>query len=713
MKKDHEPGKILVVDDDPVNLLLTCQTLSGEGFATTEAESGEAALAAFAAAPQDLVLLDVIMPGIDGFETCTRIRELPGGERVPIVIMTGLDDEASIRRAYDAGATDFITKPITWPVLGHRVRYILRSSDAMQSLSKSRASLTNAQRIAKIGSCDFDMLHNEMRCSEEIFRILEIDPGTDVISYEAFLNTVHPNDRELVDRTCRGAVLSSAPCEIEHRLLMTDSRVKWVRLRGILETAGNAATSRFMATIQDVTDRKAAEEKIHYLAYYDDLTGLPNRNMFQEQLESALAVARRGKQRLAVLMLNLDRFHRINDTFGHVVGDQLLKTISGRIRTRIRSGDYAARFSQESMEVVRWAGDEFAVIAINLSGPDNAVVVAQRLLADLNQPCPVQGEEITMTACVGISVFPEDGKSVGELVKNAQAALWHSRKTGPNSCRYYTQSMNAHAYYRLAMESSLRQALSNDQMELFYQPLVQAGTGEIAGAEALIRWRHPERGLIEPGAFIPIAEETGLIIPISEWVLAAACAQCKSWQEAGLKPIMVAVNLAAAHFQGNLLVGHVQQALSRAGLSGSRIELEVTESMLMQNLESTMGVMEDIRALGVRFTIDDFGTGYSSLSYLKRLPVHALKIDRSFICSLPDGAEDLAIVRAVVALSRSLGLTVVAEGVENASQAQLLSLEGVDLLQGYYFSRPVPAAAFTEMLTRGTTAGSPHSRETG
>ena len=692
---------ILVVDDDPVSLLLTCQILLGEGFHVKEVESGEGALAAFTVQHFDMVLLDVIMPGIDGFETCLRIRSLPGGAQVPVLIMTGLDDKDSILKAYNAGATDFITKPLSWSLLGYRVKYMLRASDAIQALARSRALLANAQRMAKMGSWHFDFSTNEMHWSEEVFRILEMKPEDGLHSYESFIKCVHDDDRAQVDKRYQSAIRDGIAFEMEHRLLMPDSRIKWVRFQCVPDVDGSDIGSRFLATIQDITESKKAEEQIQYLAYYDSLTGLPNRNLFLEHLGKALALAGRHQRHLAVLMINLNRFRRINDTFGHAVGDLLLKQVSEMIHGNVRSGDYLSRFGKSDMELVRWAGDEFAIMAMDLVMADNAGLVAQRIMADLSKPCHLSGEEINMTACIGIAVYPDDGMDAAELVKNAQSALWHARKLGPNNFQFYTQSMNAHAYQRLSLESGLRQALEQNQLELFYQPLINAKNGEIAGAEALLRWRHPEKGIIPPGEFIPLAEETGLIVPIGEWVLATACGQNKAWQTTIGKYITMAVNLSAVHFQKGVVLTHVMQTIAKTALEGRWLELEVTESMLMKNLESMMALMKEIQEMGVRFVIDDFGTGYSSLNYLKRLTVHSLKIDRSFVCNLPNDKEDLAIVRAIVALSRALGLSVVAEGVETEDQARILSAEGADLLQGYFFSRPVPAPEFTNLLSTG------------
>ncbi len=704
MINNYQDLSILIVDDDPVNLLLAGKTLAADSYDITEAESGEEALLIFVQRPFDLVLLDVIMPGIDGFEVCRRIRTMVGGANVPILIMTGLDDDTSIRNAYDAGATDFITKPIAWSLLAHRVRYMIRASMAMRSLAQSRAGLAYAQSIARMGSWHYDSVHRTWQCSNEVARLLECDSGVEALSYEIFLQRVHPEDREQVDRNYQLALKDGTACKFEHRLRMPDGRVKWISFQGLPTAADDTSDPGYMVTIQDITERKLAEDRVQYLAYYDGLTGLPNRNLFQENLTRALESAHRHHRSLAVLMLNLNRFRRINETFGHAMGDLLLKLIGEVIQKNIRGGDSAARPNKEDLEFVRWTGDEFAITALDLADPKDAELIAQRVLTELSQPFLLEGHEITMTACVGIAVYPEDGNDMDELVKNAQSALWSARKLGPNSCQFYTQSMNAHARQRLTLESDLRLALEQGQLELFYQPLVKTGTFEITGAEALLRWHHPERGLIPPGDFIALAEETELIVPIGEWALATAAAQNKDWRQSGLRPISISVNLSAVHFKKNMLLPHVHQALSASGMDGSTIILEVTESLLMQDLDATLPLMKEIQQLGVRFAIDDFGTGYSSLNYLNRLPVQALKIDRSFVMHLPDDGDSLAIIRAIVALGHSLKMSVVAEGVETAIQAQILTMESVDLLQGYLFSRPVPAEAFSRLLAEGAIA---------
>jgi len=457
-----------------------------------------------------------------------------------------------------------------------------------------------------------------------------------------------------------------------------------------------------LEAVIDISERKQAEEQIRILAYYDNLTGLPNRTFFKEILNRTLVRARRRQEISALLIIDIDNFKRINDTLGHTVGDHLLKATAEKLSTCIRKTDSVARLDEDqTTEVVsRLGGDEFVVLLSELVNAQDAVIVAQRMLNDLSRPIMVGEREVFLSASIGISLCPSDGEDVDTLLKNADAAMSHAKSRGSNSYQFYEESMNAAALKRLTLESELRRAMEHDEFLVYYQPKLDVPTRKIIGMEALVRWQHPDRGLISPADFIPLAEETGLIVPIGEWVLRTACTQNEAWQDAGFEPLSVSVNLSSRQFEQQNLTGAVAAALHDTGLAAQYLELEITESMLMRDPEETIMILQALENKGIRISIDDFGTGYSSLSYLNRFPLDYLKVDRAFVMNITTNPDDAAITTAIVAMAHSLKLKVIAEGVETEEQLAFLRELGCDEVQGYLFSRPLPAEEFAELLAR-------------
>ena len=444
---------------------------------------------------------------------------------------------------------------------------------------------------------------------------------------------------------------------------------------------------------RDISERKQAEETIRHLAYHDALTGLPNRALFEDRVKVALAQAHRSGQLLAVLFLDLDRFKLINDTLGHAVGDQLLSGVASQLSHLLREGDTAARVG----------GDEFIVLLPAIGRVEDAVEVGERVLSKLGEPRVVAGHELQLTTSIGITIYPHDGTDAETLLANADIAMYRAKEEGRNRLQLFTPAMNSSVGRRLALENGLRRALERAELLLHYQPLASVRTGRVVGAEALLRWQHPERGLLMPADFINVAEETGLIVPIGEWVLRAACAQARAWQKAGLPGLRIAVNLSARQFMQPGLIEAVTRTLFESRLRPERLDLEITESIAMQNAGLTVRMLSALQDMGVRVSIDDFGTGYSSLSYLKNFHIHALKVDGSFVEGLPADANDAAIVAATIAMAHSLNLVVVAEGVESDAQLDFLRVQGCDEFQGYLLSRPLPADAFQERFANGTS----------
>ena len=441
----------------------------------------------------------------------------------------------------------------------------------------------------------------------------------------------------------------------------------------------------------DITERKASEARIAYLAQHDALTGLPNRALLQDRLDQALAQATRQGKRIALMFLDLDRFKTINDSLGHVTGDKLLQRVAERLRQCVRETD----------TVSRQGGDEFIIVLTGIDLPDEAGRVAAKILDQLDPAFEVDGQQLRTSFSIGIALFPEDGASPESLMKNADTAMYHAKESGRNTYRFFDERMNVNTLERLQLENGLRQALDRGELQLAYQAQVELASGRIIGVEALLRWASETLGPVPPSRFIPLAEECGLIIPIGDWVLREACRQARRWQDAGLPPVPVGVNLSALQFRRSDIVAGVAAALAESGLDGRWLELELTESLLMESGPEVIVTLGKLKALGVRLSIDDFGTGYSSLAYLKRFPVDRLKIDQSFVRDLAQDPDDAVIIRAIIQLGRNLRLEVIAEGTETIEQMDFLRREGCTAAQGYLFSRPVPAEAIPALLQRG------------
>jgi diguanylate cyclase (GGDEF)-like protein/PAS domain S-box-containing protein len=455
--------------------------------------------------------------------------------------------------------------------------------------------------------------------------------------------------------------------------------------------------THYVAVFSDITERKASEARIAFLAQHDSLTGLPNRALLHDRLDQALANAARYGKRIALLFLDLDRFKTINDSLGHMMGDQLLQGVALRLSNCVRETD----------TVSRQGGDEFLIVLTDVEVPDDAARVAEKILDRLRPPFDIDGQQLGTSFSIGIALYPEDGNTVESLMKNADTAMYHAKENGRNTYRFFDERMNVNALERLHLENGLRRALENEEFSVYYQPQVDLASGRIIGTEALLRWFSGVMGGISPARFIPLAEECGLIVPIGEWVLKTACRQARQWQDEGLPAIPVAVNLSALQFRRADIVATVSRALEESGLEGCWLELELTESLLMQSGPEVEATLGRLKALGVRLSIDDFGTGYSSLAYLKRFPVDRLKIDQSFVRDITEDPDDAAIVRAIIQLGRSLRLEVIAEGTETPEQMDFLRYERCTAAQGYLFAPPLPAEAVTELLRIGSLPAAP------
>ncbi len=690
---EREHPVVLIVDDNVAERLLQRRALEKVGFTVEEAEDGEKALSSFENLRPDIMLLDVRMPGMDGFEVCEKIRKLPGGNLVPILMVTGLDDFESINRAYEAGATDFITKSINWEVLSHHVRYMLRASTAFSKLGRSEA------RNRALLSAIPDLLFMINR--QGIIREYKESKGVPLfVSPQEFLN-------KRLDEVLPQDVANAALLNIERAFQTGDTQHFEYQLE--IDNATKSYEARIvvsgeyevLAIVQDVSERKAAEQRITQLAFYDSVTGLPNRLLFIDRLQQAIANAQRYRKKVAVMFLDLDFFKRINDTLGHTIGDLLLKEVADRLLKSVRKVDCVARIaSQEIDTVARLGGDEFTVLLTNINSIHDVSKVAQRILNAISQPFFIGTHEVYITVSIGIAIYPLDTENIDDLMRYADTAMYHAKDAGRNKHLFYTNSMTAATVEQFVLQNQLQKGLNHNEFQLYYQPLLDIRAGKIVGVEALIRWMNPEKGMVLPEAFIPLAEETSLIVPMSEWILHTACLQTKVFHER-FEPINIAVNISNVHLKQKHFVETVLRILNDVGLNPRFLQLELTESILMENVKHTIDALLELKSYGVRLSIDDFGKGYSSLSYLKHFPVYTLKIDRSFVKDIEKDPDSTAIVKGIIALAHSINLQVTAEGVETEQQLSFLQEYRCDYMQGYLFCKPLPASELMQFFQEG------------
>ena len=698
---DRRPT-VLLVDDDEVNLLMTAAALRDRGFDITSTTGGEEALTRLASWTPDVVVLDAIMPGLDGFETCVALRNMPGFDNVPVLMLTGLDDEASINRAYQVGATDFFVKATQWSLLAGRLRYLLRASRTRQELERSKAKLARAQDLARMGSFDWwqeegRSFVNGLDLSEEGLRVFGYGPD-DRVNLRDMLRMIAPTDREPLVRLARQILYQVSVIATDVPMTLPDGRFRIIHVEAEPEFDEHGHCCAYTGIVQDVTDRRIAEDRIRHLANYDALTNLPNRRQLIWRAERALEFGRRLGHQVALLLIDLDRFKNINDTLGHAAGDELLMEVAFRLRGCVRHCEQlfegvietAGSRSHRTLEAVgRLGGDEFVALLPEVADEADAQRVATRILEALREPVVVAGQDCFATASVGIALFPRDGNTVADLLRNSDVAMYAVKSQGRNDALVYTPRLAGRGREKLALESALHKAIERDELVLYYQPKVDVANGTMVGVEALMRWRRGDL-LIQPADFIPVAEETGLIVPMSEWALREAARQARLWAEAFGFSESIAVNMPVRMFERTDLIEQISAAVHDEGIPHSMIQLEITETGLMKDLQRVIPALNRVKEVGVQIAVDDFGTGYSSLSYLTSLPISEVKIDRSFVRELGVQPQSRAVVTAIIALARSLNLKVVAEGVENQRQQDLLFAEGCTLMQGFLFSKPLP-----------------------
>jgi diguanylate cyclase (GGDEF)-like protein/PAS domain S-box-containing protein len=795
---------VLIVDDDRFMRVKFVEALETAEILTATAADGLDALTKFTELQPDLVLLDLNMPRCDGFDACRAIRTLPEGRHTPVLVVTGQVGDGLVHRAFEAGATDFVSKSIEPELLLYRVRCLLRNNRLLKKLQESEDRLERTQQIARLGDWEWRPEDESFWQSPEMSRILGM-PLHASTSFEGLLGAVSPADREMVRENLVWAQGSSSGCDFECRIVRSDGSERLVWIYARQECADHARPARLIGTLQDVTEirqvedrnkmlkeavdslqigitfsdvdgrivyanpaearmqgyqvedligrhlrdfnseprqvqlpnpdedrvlrregvkvrrsgeefpvrltsipirdlherylgivttcedvseQKQAEKKINRLAYFDSLTDLPNRAMFLEQLNHSLALAARSGETVGLMFLDLDKFKGINDTLGHVMGDKLLCEVARRL----------AHCTRESDVLARLGGDEFVVLLNVVASQAGVASAAQRMLDALAAPFQIDGRTVYTSASIGIAFYPDDCHDASSLFCCADTAMYHAKKEGRGQFRLCSAEINREIMHRMALEHNLRCGLERREFFLQYQPQWDLKTGRLVGVEALLRWQSAELGLMYPSAFVSLIEESDLIFSIGAWVLKTACEQARQWAEEGHAELRVAVNVSGKQFKQFEFVDTLSAILRDTGLNPRNLDLEFTETVIMENVEMTREKLAQLKLIGVQLSIDAFGTGYSSLNYLKHFEVDRIKIDSSFVADVPHSDGDAAIVEAIVNMAQIMKFKVLAEGVENIDQLHFLAELGCDEVQGFYLAKPMTADALSESM---------------
>lgn len=688
------PLRALIVEDNPADAFLLVRMLKAGGYSVSyeRVESAEAMREALAHEPWDIVISDYVMPNFDGLSALRLTKE--SDPDLPFILVSGGVGEEVAVGAMRAGAQDYVIKGELTRLVPAVARE-LHESAARRSKIEAESALRRSET----------RLHSILGALEDIIwsielpslRLVYLNPAAEKIygrpvaafldATQDWLDAVHPEDRERMRQSAKEICIAGS-LSIEYRIVRPDGEVRWIHDRA--QVVSNESGCRIRIGIaRDITEHKRSQAMLYQAAHYDALTGLPNRALLSDCLTQAMIHAQRRNHMVAVVFIDIDRFKTVNDSLGHEAGDELLRQVTLRLTRTLRTEDTVARLG----------GDEFVVVLPEIAQEADAAGVAAKLMQAVEPPIEIRGQSIYCTASIGIALFPRDGRDAGTLLKHADAARYRAKDEGRNGFRFYDAMTSSAATAQLELEKELREALINNELELHYQPQVDlTRDGAVYGFEALLRWRHPRRGLLPPLEFIPFAEETGLIVPIGEWVLREACRQCKQWTEAFDSELRVAVNLSVRQFVGDNLVRTVAAALAASDLPAKNLEVELTESLLMQDVAQSVKVLKQLKTMGVTLAVDDFGTGYSSLAYLKRFPLDEIKIDKSFVRDITSDPDDAAICASIMAMANALRLRVVAEGVETEAQLGFLQQRQCQAMQGYLFSRPLPAEDATNLL---------------
>lgn len=679
---------LLVVDDELVGRIYIEKALQSEGYDVITAENGQQAFDMVKKYSPNMVIMDVMMPVMDGYQSCVAIRAEEKQLKVPILMLTGLDDIESVEKSFDSGATDFIVKPVNLAIFKQRVRHGLKMWQSDLEIYQQHIRQTHAYKIAKMGYWEWEIETNQLYFSDEVYIMMALRREDFSDARDALRARTSADDFEKIKLASEATIKQGVPYSLNHHVIRPDNQVQVIHHHAELVKNEQGQVVKLSGVAQDITESYLAEEKIRHQLYYDSLTELPNRTMFQDQLETVLKTSSRIMDGLTILFINLDRFKNINDSYGHDVGDKFLIMIANKLNQITRSNDLIARVGV----------DEFALILEGISSNAGIDNVARKVLAVFSGTHNIDDYELMITASIGIACSSPNNCDKEELIQQADLAMQHVKKVGGNQFCFYSKQMISGAYHALIVEKELRQAIERDELILFYQPKVCISTGKIKGMEALIRWQHPEKGLISPFDFIPIAEETGLIIQIGKWVFEEACRQTRLWHQQGYEHLTVSINVSAKQFHQQDFVDGILDTITMTGIAPYRIDLEITESCTMNNIEKTIRILKQFREMGIQISLDDFGTGFSSLSLLNQLPLDTLKVDIAFIKDINERGENGELAKLIITMAKTLGLKTVSEGVEAQHHIDFIQRNGGDEYQGFLFSKPVSAIEFEKIL---------------
>jgi diguanylate cyclase (GGDEF)-like protein/PAS domain S-box-containing protein len=681
---------ILIVDDELQNRKLLEALLHPEGYLTRTARTGEEALISVVQAPPDLILLDVMMPGMDGYQVAKALKGDPSTSHIPIVMVTAQTDRSALLDGLDAGAEEFLTKPVNRAELWLRVRNLLRLKE-LGDLVNHQNEVLEEQVLAR--TAKLQRFRTAMDATGDAIFLVDI-PTNQFIEVNATASRMFGYSRQeflglgtaplgatiqIELERLRDAIVGGPQSEslAEAKIRRKDGWHLPVEIHRQAQTSADDSIA--VGVVRDITEREEAHLRLYQMAHHDALTGLPNRTLFYETLTKTLAQAKKSDWGVAVLYIDLDHFKNVNDTHGHAMGDTLLGQVSERLLKCVRLRDTIGRLG----------GDEFAMILILGDRHEGAKVVAHKIQTALAEPFTLGGYEVTVTASIGITSYPEDASDPELLIKYADTAMYRAKQKGRDTQCTFTPQMNVELLMQLSLEAALHEAIDRDQFVIYYQPKVELESGRISGLEALLRWERPGHGLVSPKYFIPALEETGLIVPVGSWVITAVCQQIKAWSLCEIGPTQVSVNVSGRQFVDHDLDEDVGRALFESGIEAPLLELELTESSLMQNTEATISALRSLKGRGVELSIDDFGTGYSSLAYLQRFPIDKVKIDIAFVRNITGNTNDATIAQTIIQMAHSLKMKAIAEGVETPGQLAYLRHHGCDEMQGYYFSHPL------------------------
>lgn len=680
-------ARILIVDDEGVTRMMIRRVLEDYGYRVLEAQDGQTATRLCDSESPDLVLMDVRMPVMNGFDACRSIRRSLRSGHTPVLMLTALDDVMAVTLAFEAGATDFVTKPINWALLAQRVRYALRTSLTERELRESQLALARAQKIARLGQWRLDFDSGLVHCSRELRDMLGL-ASTDRLSVRDVLASVFVDDRARLHRFTRDLRKTQREREVEIRVSSLAAPAKYLFLSGdvMLDEAGKPCA--IFGVAQDVSERRHAEARLSYYAHFDELTGLPNRVLFRDRVGTAVTAALQGGRPFAVMNIEVDVLQRTQASVAQAASDRILKAVALRLASVLRDRDSLCRLE----------GDSFALLVTDVENELEVAASAKRLVDAFAVPLPVDDWELLAAVHIGVALYPSDGQEVDTLLQHSGAARSRARETTGSGYHFYTADMHDRVINRLNTEVALYRGLERGEFELHYQPKVDLRSGQVTGVEALLRWNRPGMGLQMPDQFIDILEQTGLIMEAGDWVLREACAAIRSM------PLSLAVNISPRQFLHPNLADRLMRMLDEIQFPADRLELEITEQIVVEDEERAIATLHDLASRGIRVALDDYGTGFSSLQRLKRLPLHTLKIDKYFVISLVNSKADAAIVRSTIDLCHQLDIHVVAEGVEDDVAMGMLRDYGCDVAQGYGICRPLSKPRLVEWMASATVA---------